>query len=163
MKGKKTGGRKPFEPTPANRLMVTKLAALGWSHEQIAECLGVSDVTMRKYMADDLLRGNMQLVADIEATLLEIATDKEHKACVPAATLLLKAKGGNEYRETKRTEITGADGGPLQQQIQQIDAIDSSKLSMEERDALAKILETATDISEEQAAEFESEEDDAEE
>jgi transcriptional regulator with XRE-family HTH domain len=143
-------GRKPFEPTMANRLLVRKLARAGWSQDEIAEGMGVSDETLRKYFRRELDMGNIEMCSTIESTLYEIATDKDHKACVPAATVLLKAKGGDEYRETKRTEITGADGGPLEQRIQQVDVIDSSKLSFEERDTLAKILEGATEISEEQ-------------
>jgi transcriptional regulator with XRE-family HTH domain len=156
-KKKNLGGRKAFEPTMANRLLVRKLARAGWSQDDIAEGMGVSDETLRKYFRYELDMGNLEMCSTIESTLYEIATDKEHKSCVPAATVLLKAKGGEEYRETKRTEITGADGGPLQQQIQSVDVIDASKLSFEERDTLTKILESATDISEEQREEFESE------
>jgi transcriptional regulator with XRE-family HTH domain len=156
-KKRKYEGRKPFEPTMANRLLVRKLARAGWSQDDIAEGLGVSDETLRKYFRYELDMGNIEMCSTIESTLYDIATDKDHKSCVPAATVLLKAKGGDEYRDTRRTEITGADGGPLQQQIQQVDVIDASKLSFEERDALTKILESATEISEEQREEFEAE------
>lgn len=154
----KKSGRKPFEPTMANRLLVRKLARAGWSQDDIAEGMGVSDETLRKYFRYELDMGNIEMCSTIEETLYQIATDKEHKAVVAAATVLLKAKGGDEYRETKRTEITGADGGPLQQQIQSVDVIDASKLSFEERDTLTKILESATEVSEEQIQEFEEEE-----
>jgi len=156
---KKTG-RKPFEPTMANRLLVRKLARAGWSQDEIAEGMGVSDETLRKYFRWELDMGNIEMCSTIEETLYSIATDKEHKSCVPAAVVLLKAKGGDEYRETKRTEITGADGGPLQQQIQNVDVIDASKLSFEERGTLAKILESSTEISEEMREEFEAEDGD---
>ena len=150
-------GRKPFEPTMANRLLVRKLARANWSQDEIAAGLGVSDETLRKYFRYELDMGNLEMCSTIESTLYDIATNAEHKSCVAAATVLLKAKGGDEYRETKRTEITGADGGPLQQQIQNVDVIDASKLSFEERDTLTKILESATEISDEQREEFESE------
>lgn len=159
----KPAGRKPFEPTTANRLLVRKLAKAGWSQDQIAEGMGVSDETLRKYFRYELDMGNIEMCSTIESTLYEIATNPEHKSCVSAATVLLKAKGGDEYRETKRTEITGADGGPLEQRIQNVDVIDTSKLSFEERDTLAKILESATEISEEQREEFEAEDDEQEE
>ena len=162
-KKKNTAGRKPFVPTMANRLLVRKLARAGWSQDEIAEGMGVSDETLRKYFRYELDMGNIEMCSTIEETLYQIATDKDHKAVVAAATVLLKAKGGDEYRETKRTEITGADGGPLQQQIQNVDVIDASKLSFEERDALTKILESATEISEEQREEFEAEEEGDEE
>jgi len=156
-KEKSKGGRKAFEPTMANRLLVRKLARAGWSQDEIAEGMGVSDETLRKYFRRELDLGNMEMCSQIEDTLYSIATDKEHKSVVAAAQVLLKAKGGDEYRETKRTEITGADGGPLQQQIQSVDVIDATKLSFEERDTLTKILESATEISEEQIEEFEAE------
>ena len=159
-KKKRSEGRQPFVPTTANRFLVRKLAAQGWSQDAIAEGLGVSDETLRKYFRYELDMGNLETCSTIESTLYEIATDKDHKSCVSAATVLLKAKGGEEYRETRRTEITGADGGPLQQQIQNVDVIDASKLSFEERDTLTKILESATEITEEQREEFESEETD---
>lgn len=159
----KPAGRKPFEPTTANRLLVRKLAKAGWTQDQIAEGMGVSDETLRKYFRYELDMGNIEMCSTIESTLYEIATNVEHKSCVAAATVLLKAKGGDEYRETKRTEITGADGGPLEQRIQNVDVIDTSKLSFEERDTLAKILESATEISDEQREEFESEDEESEE
>lgn len=162
-KKQKPTGRKPFVPTTANRLLVRKLAKAGWSQDQIAEGMGVSDETLRKYFRYELDMGNIEMCSTIESTLFEIATNAEHKSCVAAATVLLKAKGGDEYRETKRTEITGADGGPLEQRIQNVDVIDTSKLSFEERDTLAKILESATEISEEQREEFEAEDDEQEE
>jgi len=43
-----------------------------------------------------------------------------------------------------------------------VDVIDASKLSFEERDTLAKILESATEISDEQREEFESEDEESE-
>ena len=51
----------------------------------------------------------------------------------------------------------------MEQRIQNVDVIDTSKLSFEERDTLAKILESATEISEEQREEFEAEDDEQEE
>jgi transcriptional regulator with XRE-family HTH domain len=156
-KKKRKEGRQPFVPTMANRLLVRKLARAGWTQDAIAEGMGVSDETLRKYFRYELDMGNIEMCSTIESTLYDIATDAEHKSCVAAATVLLKAKGGDEYRETKRTEITGADGGPLQQQIQNVDVIDASKLSFEERDTLTKILESATEITEEQREEFEAE------
>ena len=161
-KKKNTAGRKPFVPTMANRLLVRKLARAGWSQDDIAEGMGVSDETLRKYFRYELDMGNIEMCSTIEETLYQIATDKDHKAVVAAATVLLKAKGGDEYRETKRTEITGADGGPLQSEVKTT-TIDSSKLTMDERDTLAKILQSAEDISEEAAQQFEEELDEGEE
>ena len=142
------GGRPPFNPTMANRLLVRKLASMGWSHDKIAEGIGCSDETLRKYFRYELDMGNIEMCSQIEATLLEIATDKEHRSAVAAATVLLKAKGGSEYRETKRTEITGADGGPLQ--TESVKTLDSDRMSMEDREALRRILQGATEFTEEE-------------
>lgn len=152
------GGRPAFEPTSANRLMVRKLASMGWSHDKIAEGIGCSDETLRKYFRWELDMGNVEMCARIEATLLDIATNAQHKSCVAAATVLLKAKGGVEYRETRRTEITGADGGPVQSEVRS-DVIDSRNLAPDDRDALRRILENATGVSDEEAEAFREEED----
>lgn len=112
---------------------------MGWSHDRIAEGIGCSDETLRKYFRYELDMGNIEMCSQIEATLYDIATDKEHKSAVAAATVLLKAKGGSEYRETKRTEITGADGGPLQ--TESVKTLDSDRMSMEDREALRRILQ----------------------
>lgn len=131
---------------------------MGWTHDQIAEGIGCSDETLRKYFRRELDIGNVEMCSQIEATLFEIATDPEHKSAVAAATVLLKAKGGSEYRETKRTEITGADGGPLQSEVKSVGTLDSDRMSMEDREALRRILQGAEDFTEEEGEEEDGEE-----
>jgi ribosome-binding protein aMBF1 (putative translation factor) len=67
-KKRKYEGRKPFEPTMANRLLVRKLARAGWSQDDIAEGLGVSDETLRKYFRYELDMGNIEMCSTIEST-----------------------------------------------------------------------------------------------
>jgi len=73
----KPAGRKPFEPTTSNRLLVRKLAKAGWTQDQIAEGMGVSDETLRKYFRYELDMGNIEMCSTIESTLYEIATNVE--------------------------------------------------------------------------------------
>jgi hypothetical protein len=55
-----SGDRTHFEPTSKQRQRVEKLAALGWTREQIALEFGMFRPTLRKYFGDELFHGRAQ-------------------------------------------------------------------------------------------------------
>lgn len=59
--GKKArrGGRPPFEPNDTLRRQVLILAGQGNPNEPIAEVIGISEPTLRKYFQPELKRGRM--------------------------------------------------------------------------------------------------------
>ena len=85
-------GRKTFEPTTAQRLLVKSLAALGGKHEDIAPQVGLrSAKTLRKCFRTELDRGAAEANAQVARTLFRMATSGN----VPGATMFwLKCQAG---------------------------------------------------------------------
>ena len=125
-------------PTDATRRQVSICMTLGMTRVQIGMLLGVTDDTINKHYAKEIEVGRHSMTANVANNLYNIATDPEHKSTAAAAIFWLKAQGG--WRETVRTEVTGADGGALQIESS---PIDSRALSHDQRQALREILELA--------------------
>lgn len=127
--------RKSHEPTERDRQQVTLMAGIGLTHDQIAKVIGVSDETLRKYYSEELEVAASKMTAKVAQNLYSIATNKG-AGSVTAAIFWMKARGG--WRETERREVTGADGGPIQQVLTH--TLDVSELDVEELEALEKAL-----------------------
>lgn len=138
---KNKGGRPPgwgHIPTEDTRRQVSVCMTLGLTHHQIGMLLGVTDDTIRKHYKKEIEVGKAGMTINVANNLYNIATDPDHKNAATAAIFWMKAQGG--WRETVRTEVTGADGGALQVESS---PIDSKALSYEQRQALREILEVA--------------------
>lgn len=83
------------------------MAALGIMHESIAKIIGCSYSTLRKHFKRELQLGLDNANANVGAQLYSKALAGEPWA----VCFWLKTRAG--YRETNRTELTGADGQPL--------------------------------------------------
>lgn len=105
--------RPPFVPTEQQRLLVAKMAGLGFPQDQI--CLlvendkgePISEWTLKKYFAADLRSGVIKANVNMAGRLYRAGMDG-NVACM---IFWLKTKAG--WRETNRLEHTGADGQPL--------------------------------------------------
>jgi hypothetical protein len=96
-----------FKPTEDQRELVKRAAACGLTNEQVANVLGVSEATVKKYFA------------------LELHTSSDKANMAVAGALFKSAMGGNVtaqifwcktrlgWRETTTLEHTGRDGTPL--------------------------------------------------
>lgn len=102
------------KPIEIDLAKVEQLAALGLSREQIASSLGISQRTLYNRQADDaefaeaIKRGRSKGVSVVASKLME----QVKSGNITAMIFYLKTQGG--WRETQRTELTGADGGPIE-------------------------------------------------
>jgi hypothetical protein len=110
-KAKGRPGRKPFDPTPAQRRTVEVMSVAGLDQGIMSRCLGVDGIdekTLRKYFRDELDLGKAKLDTRITDTIIRQA--------LAGNTVLLiwysKARMG--WAERSLVEMTGKNGGPQQ-------------------------------------------------
>lgn len=109
------GGRPPFEPTDEQRRIVNVMAAGGFQQLAIAQALGISDNTLRKYFAEELEAGGSKAHAMVVGNLYRQATKDDPRA-TPAAIFWAKTRLG--WKDTNAVELSGPDGGPIRQSIE---------------------------------------------
>lgn len=136
----KPKGRPAHKPTDVFRKQVTNFKGMGMTHDQISKMMGISDETLRKYYDHELNVADAKMNVNVANNLYNMATDPDHKNSITAAIFWLKMRGGPEWREVKRTELTGKDGQPLLIDDGRRDVIDSNDLTPEQRIALREIL-----------------------
>lgn len=134
-------GRPPHKPTSVTRAQVLELGGMGWTFEQIANHLKINRDTLAKYYREELDMATEKTNLRVKQNLYNIAIDPTHKQSVTAAIFWLKTRA--RWRETDRLEVTGPNGGPIEQNVQHSQAIDVRNLSAEQRDQLRDILKTA--------------------
>lgn len=108
-------GRPPFEPTDEQRKIVDVMAAGGFQQNVIADALGISDDTLRKYFAKELAAGGAKSHATIVANLYRQATKDDPRA-IPAAIFWSKTRLG--WKEPTQVELSGPDGGPIHHSVE---------------------------------------------
>jgi len=124
-KNKPARGRPSFEPTDRQRGMVQALSQAGYPETEIAEYLGLDPKTLRKHFARELRFAAIELIAGAVQNLGRMALGAKAQfddagnmiraEVLPnlgAICFLLKTKG-KHLGFTERTEVTGADGGPI--------------------------------------------------
>jgi len=104
-------GQPKYQPTEADRNTVKSMAATGFTHEQIASCLGAMGIdpkTMRKHFSVELRTAANKANAAVANRAYQMAVAGDP----PAATFFwLKCR--NRWKETSRVEHTGPDGKAL--------------------------------------------------
>ena len=136
-------GRPAFAPTDDQRRQVKAMAAYGVPQGDIATVLNIDAKTLRKHFWLELQTGSIEANAKVAQSLFQRATTEKGSAGVTAAIFWLKTRGGDPWREIKRTELTGKDGKPLMIDDGRRDVIDSSDLTPEQRQALRQIITQA--------------------
>lgn len=143
---RKHRARKPSKrehvPTQPQREAVEEAVGLGLTQAQIAKVMGISVSSLVKHYKEELELGKIAKIAALSRTMFSIGTDRNHKGVVAAGMYLLKTQGGEQFRETQRTELTGKDGKPLQVNTKS-HTIDPTLLSGDQREALREILTSA--------------------
>lgn len=89
-----TGGAPPHQPTEQTRNLVKLGKTIGYTNEQIARLVQVSENTLKKYYGEELESGSEQINARIAANLATIASSQTHKQAVTAAIFWTKARMG---------------------------------------------------------------------
>jgi hypothetical protein len=111
-------------PTAETREIVENMALCGsYTQPEIAAQLKISDETLRKYYREELDKRRIVL-ARVGKTVVQAALEGN----IIAAMFVCKTQLG--WRETNRTELTGADGGPIE--TKKIDTPEFEPLSMEQ-------------------------------
>lgn len=104
----RTGGRPPFEVTEDNRQLVLAMTVNGVTAEEVAETLGISQPTLRKYFMEELEHGRRNANAKVARSLYRRALkadDGKDKGAVTAAIFWLKTRAG--WKEEERVEQAG--------------------------------------------------------
>jgi hypothetical protein len=103
-------GRKPFEPTDAERKQVEALSGYGLPIEQIAVLVreGIDTDTLRKHFSTELLSGKAKANGQVGKTLFQKVMAGDTTAAI------WWSKTQMRWAETQKHELTGADGVPLE-------------------------------------------------
>lgn len=121
-------GRKPFEPTDAERKQVEAMSGYGLPIEQIAVLVrdGIDTDTLRKHFAQELITGKAKANGQVGKTLFQKAMAGDTTAAI------WWSKTQMRWREVQQHEVTGRDGAPIA-----VANLDVSKLGT---DVLAQIM-----------------------
>jgi hypothetical protein len=115
----KKPGPKPFEPTETQRAQVQCAASFGVTHLQLADFLGISKPTLEKHFATELrtakLGTEMQVANRLLSFALGRAPDVDSKTQLSA--MQFWATHVARWSPTIKQELTGKDGGPIQQDV----------------------------------------------
>ncbi|RWM02111.1 MAG: AraC family transcriptional regulator [Mesorhizobium sp.] len=107
-------GRPPYEPTEKDRNKVKLLLALGWANQRIANALGVSPATLKRYFRADMKERDA-MRDRLDARRFEIAFEQANAGNVTALRELgamidrndrmsieaSMGKGGDDHRPEK--------------------------------------------------------------
>jgi hypothetical protein len=111
-------GRKPFEPTEKQRITVAAMAACGMPQDMICSKIknpqtgkSVDMKTLRAAFRDELKEAKALATAMVAQNLFQHAMGKGREA-VTAGIFWMKCQAG--WKEAQKVELTGADGGPIQ-------------------------------------------------
>ena len=75
-------GRPEYEPTDENRLCVREMARVGIKQARIAECIGVSEKTLRKHFRYELDNASAEANTEVANKLFELAMGGNVSACI---------------------------------------------------------------------------------
>lgn len=99
------GGRPAYEKNDDDQRRVQVLVAAGIKQDVIAKVIGVSDVTLRKYYAEDLDYGKEAMIGKVANSLIEKALSDRPDA-VNAAKFFLQSQGGWTERSVTEVDVT---------------------------------------------------------
>ena len=103
--------------TPEQVTQVEKMAGHGLTLDQIADCLGIGERTLRQRFTDSeevsaaYKRGRSVAINEVAQTVYQKA--KAGEGAFPF--FYLKTQAG--WREVQRTEVSGPDGGPIETRV----------------------------------------------
>ena len=100
------------EPTQEGREYVRRAVAAGLTQEVIAEVMGMSPTTLKKWYRRELDVGGAEMVERVASRLYAQAlSDSDAMPATVARIFVLKARG--RWVEAQRIEHTDGDGNPL--------------------------------------------------
>lgn len=106
---------------------VEQYSALGLSQEHIAQCLGISERTLRNRkkesseFAEAIKRGKAKGIALVTSKLMEQVKEGNTTAMI----FFLKTQAG--WKEARAVELTGRDGAPIETKTQVVELTNGQK------------------------------------
>jgi len=97
-------GPQPMEPTDEQRRLVEHYCSIGYTQDQIAALMDISDVTLRKYYEKELKNGALKVNAQVGGKLFQKAMGGD------TASLIFWAKTRMGWKETSGLEHSGPNG-----------------------------------------------------
>lgn len=101
-------GRPSYAKTEENQRFVELRAAAGWTHEAIAQDMGIDSDTLRKHFSVELQRGRIK----VEGVLLDVLMAKARQGHVPSVRELLDRVQAVAPPPPRRQAPVLADGAP---------------------------------------------------
>lgn len=95
-------GRPPFEPTEKDRNKVKLLLALGWANPRVANAIGVSPATLKRYFRAEL-KARDAMRDRLDARRVEIAMEQANAGNITALRELGALIERNDRMEIERT------------------------------------------------------------
>ena len=127
-------GRPAHKPTPETRRAVQGMVAAGLWQYEICQIMGLSENTLVKHYQQELDNGWATTMAVASKTVVDQMAHQTDRA-FDAAKFFLTKRGRGLWSEKNQVELTGTNGGPVQTQTLNFEA-----LSFEERDQLEHLL-----------------------
>jgi transposase len=93
-----------MEPTDEQRRLVEHYCSIGYTQDQIAALMDISDVTLRKYYEKELKNGALKVNAQVGGKLFQKAMGGD------TASLIFWAKTRMGWKETSGLEHSGPNG-----------------------------------------------------
>ncbi len=125
-------------PSPIFARQAKVFGALGIPRDVVAVLLEMSQPEMEMYYGTEYAIGSAEVVSQVAANLLRIATSTNDRVAVKAAIEVMNRRGGEEWRPpAQKLEIEDS-------RKAKGNLIDSSKLSWDDRQALRAIIQNAT-------------------
>jgi len=124
-------------PNPIFARQAKVFGALGIPRDVVAVLLGISEGELSLHYGNEYAVGSAEVVSQVAANLLRIATSQNDRVAVKAAIEVMNRRGGEEWHPpAQKLEIDDS-------RKAKGNLIDSSKLSYEERQQLRAIVERA--------------------
>lgn len=99
-----------YTPTDDDRKKVYLLAGIGDRNEDVALVMGVSERALRMHYPSELAKGRLEANAKVKQTAFRMATSGDY-----VAMTIFWLKTRCAWKETDVHEVTGRDGGPIEQ------------------------------------------------
>lgn len=94
-------GPKALDPTDEQRRLVEHYCSIGYTQDQIAALMDVSDVTLRRYYEKELKNGALKVNAQVGGKLFQKAMGGD------TASLIFWAKTRMGWKETSGIDLSG--------------------------------------------------------
>ncbi|TIR01184.1 MAG: hypothetical protein E5X36_03660 [Mesorhizobium sp.] len=133
-------GRPPYEPTEKDRNKVKLLLAQGWANQRVANALGISPATLKRYFRAEM-KDRFAMRDRLDARLLEIAMDAANDGNITALRELRAMIERNDRMSIELTmgKSSGDDEQPASKDKPGKKLIDEQRAHAADADLMAEL------------------------